>query len=188
MNVKTFISGLYPPLSLLGISMLLLLGDRKKVRMDVERWKKERRLQGLGFYHSLSYLLTWMPEFRNLFYRRLGKIGKILNVFFPGERTLSLTPHEIGGGMYILHGTSTYVNTRSIGINCTVHQNTTIGDNGKGIPTLGDNVFIGTGAVVLGPIHIGNNVIIGAGALIIENVPDNCVVVGEKARIKDLKI
>lgn len=50
-------------------------------------------------------------------------------------------------------------------------------------PRIGDNVYIGCGAKVLGPIKIGNNVKIGAGAVVIKDVPDNATVVGVPARI-----
>ena len=52
-----------------------------------------------------------------------------------------------------------------------------------GTPTIGDHVIIFPGAKVIGKIHIGNNVIIGANATVINDVPDNCVVVGTPARI-----
>ena len=66
--------------------------------------------------------------------------------------------------------------------NFTIYQNATIGYN-NGFPTIGNNVFIGAGAVVIGKIRIGNNVKIGAGAVVIEDVPDNCTVVGPKAKV-----
>ena len=51
-------------------------------------------------------------------------------------------------------------------------------------PVIGDNVDIGTGAKILGPIVIGNNVVIGANAVVIDNVPDNSVAVGVPAVVK----
>lgn len=50
-------------------------------------------------------------------------------------------------------------------------------------PVIGDNVKICTGAIVCGDITIGNNVIIGAGSVVFKSIPDNCVVVGNPARI-----
>jgi serine O-acetyltransferase len=49
---------------------------------------------------------------------------------------------------------------------------------------IGDNVDIGTGAKVLGPITIGNNAVIGANAVVLTDVPENCVAVGIPATIK----
>ncbi len=51
------------------------------------------------------------------------------------------------------------------------------------MPVLGDNVTIGSGANIIGPVHVGNNVEIGAGAVVIREIPDNCVAVGVPARI-----
>lgn len=52
-----------------------------------------------------------------------------------------------------------------------------------GSPIIGNNVFIGAGATIIGNIRIGNNVKIGAGAIVVSDVPDNSTVVCEKARI-----
>lgn len=56
-------------------------------------------------------------------------------------------------------------------------------DSGGGCPTVGDNVFIGTNACVLGNIKIGNNVVIAAGAIVLQDVPDNVTVAGVPAKI-----
>jgi maltose O-acetyltransferase len=52
-----------------------------------------------------------------------------------------------------------------------------------GLVSIGDNVFIGAGTIVLPNVSIGNNVIIGAGSVVSHDIPDNCVVVGSPARI-----
>ena len=52
-----------------------------------------------------------------------------------------------------------------------------------GIPDIGNNVKISTGACVLGEIKIGNNVTIGANAVVLKDVPDDCIAVGVPARI-----
>lgn len=76
--------------------------------------------------------------------------------------------------------------TSSIGKKCTIFQQVTIGikdmDNLQG-PIIGNNVVIGAGAKIIGPIRIGNNVTIGAGAIVVSDIPDNCVVVSPKATI-----
>lgn len=74
-----------------------------------------------------------------------------------------------------------------VGENCTIMQHVTIGSNniiggGKG-PIIGDNVFIGAGAKIIGNVKIGNNVKIGAGSVVVEDIPDNCTVVMHKPRI-----
>ena len=186
-SIKYLLSGIYPPISLIPILCLLVSKtDKRIIEMDVARWKKEVHLNSdIGFYHALSHLLLWHKEFRNLLYRRMGKTGKILSRVLPGEKTLYLPPSPIGGGFFIRHGYSTFVNTHRIGDNLTIHQNTTIGDDGRGgYPTIGNNVFIGTGAIIIGDITIGDNAKIGAGAIVVDSVPANSVILSPKARKK----
>lgn len=72
--------------------------------------------------------------------------------------------------------------TTTIGDNCTIYHNSTLGGTGKDKykrhPDLGNNVIVGSGAKVLGPIKIGNNVKIGANSVVLKNIPDNVTVVG----------
>jgi len=95
---------------------------------------------------------------------------------------------NIGPGMLIGHFSGIMIaGNVKIGKNCTLHQGVTIGLAGregeKGVPTLGNDVFIGAGAVVLGKIKIGDSVAIGANAVVSDDMPDNAVVVGNKAKI-----
>ena len=59
----------------------------------------------------------------------------------------------------------------------------TLGYKGDGCPTIGNNVTIGVGAVVIGDVKIGNNVRIGANAIVVHDVPDNCTVCSPAATI-----
>ena len=71
----------------------------------------------------------------------------------------------------------------AIGRNCVIAPWVTIGTNGSVAgPHIGDDVFIGTGAKVLGAIHVGDRVRIGANAVVIEDVPPDTTVVGIPAR------
>jgi serine O-acetyltransferase len=75
-----------------------------------------------------------------------------------------------------------------IGQGTYIYQNVTIGGNGKtaalnGVPTIGENVFIGAGAVIMGPITIGNNAKIGANAVVTKSVPEYGVALGAPAKI-----
>ena len=72
-----------------------------------------------------------------------------------------------------------------IGEHCRIGQNVTIGGTGgkEGVPVIGNRVFIGCNAVVLGPITVGDESTIGAGAVVTKDVPANCVVAGVPARI-----
>ena len=94
----------------------------------------------------------------------------------------------IGEGLFIDHGMGVVIGeTTVIGDNCLLYQGVTLGgtgkDKGKRHPTLGDNVMVGAGAKVLGPINIGNNVKVAANAVVLKDIPDNCTAVGVPARI-----
>ena len=72
-----------------------------------------------------------------------------------------------------------------IGSNCVIGTNVTIGgrSKSKGVPIIGNNVYIATGAKVLGDITIGDNCVVGANAVLIADVPDNCIVAGIPAKV-----
>ena len=94
----------------------------------------------------------------------------------------------IGKRFFIDHGTGVVIGeTTEIGDDCTIYQGVTLGgtgkDTGKRHPTLGNNVMVGSGAKVLGPIKIGNNVRIAAGAVVLTDIPDNCTAVGVPAKV-----
>ncbi len=106
-------------------------------------------------------------------------------------RRLNIEIHPaatIGRRFFIDHGTGVVIGeTTEIGDDCTIYQGVTLGgtgkDKGKRHPTLGNNVMVGSGAKVLGPIKIGNNVRIAAGAVVLTDIPDNCTAVGIPAKV-----
>jgi serine O-acetyltransferase len=88
---------------------------------------------------------------------------------------------DIGGGLYLPHGNVVVDGMVSIGRNCVIAPWVTIGTNGSVAgPHIGDDVFIGTGAKVLGAIHVGDRARIGA--IVIDNVLPDTTVVGIPAR------
>ena len=94
----------------------------------------------------------------------------------------------IGSGLFIDHGMGVVIGeTTEIGDNCTLYQGVTLGgtgkDTGKRHPTLGDNVLVGAGAKVLGPVNIGDGSKIAAGAVVLKDVPENSTAVGIPAKI-----
>lgn len=93
-----------------------------------------------------------------------------------------------GGGLKFFHyGSVIIANSVILGKNVSIHHDVTLGriftGPNKGVPTIGDNVVIFPGAKIIGNIRIGNNVVIGANAVVLNDVPDNCVVAGNVARI-----
>ena len=89
----------------------------------------------------------------------------------------------IGNSFFIDHATGVVIGeTAIIGDHVIIYQGVTLGgvssSKGKRHPTIGNNVVIGTGAIVLGNITIGNNVRIGASSVVLKDIPDDSTVVG----------
>lgn len=99
---------------------------------------------------------------------------------------------RVGKGFFIDHGAGVVIGeTAVVGDHCFLFHNVTLGGTGKydgqRHPVLGDHVFIGTNAILLGPIRVGDHAKIGANALIINHdVPSHSTVVGTPARIVKL--
>jgi serine O-acetyltransferase len=101
---------------------------------------------------------------------------------------MSLDPHAtIGGGLYIGHIGGVHINPQAIiGRNCDIAHRVTIGASAmgrKGAPILGDQVYVGTGATVIGKIKIGNGAKIAANTLVMSNIPEGATVMGVPGRI-----
>ena len=93
----------------------------------------------------------------------------------------------LGEGLFIDHGAGVVIGeTAEVGQNVTIYQGVTLGgtgkETGKRHPTVGDNVVIGAGSLLLGSITVGNNVRVGAGSVVVQNVPSNTTVVGNPGR------
>jgi len=100
---------------------------------------------------------------------------------------------KIGAGFFIDHGSGVVIGeTAEIGDDVTLYQGVTLGGTGKKKgkrhPTLGNNVIVGAGSKILGPITIGSNVKIGANSVVLHHVPDNAIVVGVPGRVIKKKV
>src|SRR5699024_2703000 len=96
----------------------------------------------------------------------------------------SIPFNVFGPGLNIAHYGSIVVNGNArVGQNCRMHSATNIGETRGKSPTIGDNCYIGPGAVISGDIKIGNNVAIGANAVVLKDVPSNVTVAGIPAKI-----
>ncbi|HBC97657.1 MAG TPA: serine O-acetyltransferase [Clostridium sp.] len=138
------------------------------------------------FIHALiHYRISHFFYKRKLFFiaRAISQLSRMLTgiEIHPGAK--------IGKGLFIDHGMGVVIGeTAEIGDNVTLYHGVTLGgtgkdDTGKRHPTVGNNVFIGSGAKILGPIVVGDNVKIGANAVVLENIPSDCTAVGIPARI-----
>ena len=131
-------------------------------------------------YHRIAH---WLYEHGHFFLARW--------VSQHGRRRTGIEIHPgatIGRCLFIDHGMGiVFGETTVIGDNCTIYHGVTLGgtgkDTGKRHPTLGNNVLVGAGARVLGPMKIGDNSKIAANAVVLEEVPPNCTAVGVPARV-----
>lgn len=93
----------------------------------------------------------------------------------------------IGPGLHLGHPYTIIIGPTTIGANCSLTHNVTIGmglsAERRGIPTLGDDVWIGPNAVLTGPIHIGDGATVAAGSVVSRDVPPGALVMGNPARI-----
>ncbi|WP_232224054.1 serine O-acetyltransferase [Gillisia sp. CAL575] len=92
----------------------------------------------------------------------------------------------IGDKFYIGHFGGIIINSQSvIGNNCNISQGVTVGVSGvgkyRGVPIIGNNVYIGANAVIAGNVKIGDNVVIGANSLVTSSVEKNTTVLGVPA-------
>ncbi len=172
-----------------GAPLLLpyaLSSSRRTVALDAKRWLEITRVSFRGL-RGTAFLLGRLPEFRSLFYYRLGRywrpVTSLLRLFYRPCPALYLATREIGPGLFIQHGFATIVGARRIGSNCWINQQVTVGYSDYGQPTIGNNVTIHSGAHVIGAVIIGDNAIVGAGAVVVKDVPPDCTVVGVPARI-----
>ena len=115
-------------------------------------------------------------------------IARLISQLGRGFTGIEIHPGaKIGKRLFIDHGMGIVIGeTAEIGDDCIIYHQATLGGTGKDKnkrhPTIGNNVMVGAGAKVLGPIIIGNNVKIGAGAVVLKNVEDNSTVVGVPAK------
>lgn len=121
--------------------------------------------------HNLHFLARWLSQ------RCVRRTGIEIH---PGA--------TIGKRFFIDHGTGVVIGeTTEIGDDVTIYQGVTLGGTGKDVgkrhPTVGNNVMIGAGAKVLGPIKIGDNTKIAAGSVVLHEIPANSTAVGTPARV-----
>jgi len=168
--------------------LFLISNQKHTIIKDIERWVTLYNVNNENLFLNLNWLLLYYPEFRNLFYYRLKRgninITLIAQIFYPPMGTLYICTNDIGAGLFIQHGFSTIIAAKSIGENCWINQQVTIGYSNKtDCPIIGNNVQITAGAKVIGKVVVGNNSIIGANSVVVKDIPENCTVVGNPAYI-----
>jgi serine O-acetyltransferase len=169
-------------------------------KQDVQRWVIPQQIADpskVTFPRTMRLLFRHMPLQAMLWFRlgtwcrnkgiRLipGFTQWILYLIYGLEIRVGT---DIGGGFYIAHPIGTVIVAKSIGRNCTVVSSVTMGmRNEWAFPEIGDNVFVGAGARILGGIKIGDGASIGANAVVLEDVPANATAVGIPAKVIKIK-
>ena len=148
---------------------------------------------------KISLILTY-PGVKAVFFHKIANffstakldlIARLISQFSRFLTGIEIHPKaQIGKNLFIDHGMGVVIGeTSEIGNNVTIYHNVTLGgiapsinaDNQRNMkrhPTLEDNVVVGSGAQILGPVLIGKNSLIGANAVVTKNVPEKSIMVG----------
>jgi serine O-acetyltransferase len=152
---------------------------------------------------KLSVILTY-PGVKAIFLYKIANFFSVAKFYLVARMISQLARFitgieihpaaKIGKNLFIDHGMGVVIGeTSDIGDNVTIYHNATLGGispsinsneqrNVKRHPTLKDNVVVGSGAQVLGPIEVGKNAKIGSNAVVTKDVPENAVMIGIPAR------
>ena len=170
----------YIPHLMLASGSVLVYSDLQRLEYQIG-FKLPKYLQLLYHLHTNRY-------YRTLFYHRMGPVKSALIEWYPpGDRYFSISATtKIGPSMWIAHPYATIINAETIGKNFSCIHCTTIGAH-KGRAVIGDDVSLGANVTIIGNVHIGNNVTIGAGSVVVKDIPDNCIAVGNPARVVKMK-
>jgi len=169
----------------------------KNILYDIDNVAKSdpvnpSRLEVLLCYPGIMAVIN--HRIAHFLYRRkhriIARLVSQMSRFFTG---IEIHPGaKIGKCLFIDHGMGVVIGeTAEVGDYVTMFHGATLGgtgkDSGKRHPTVGNNVIIGSGARVLGPVTIGDNAKVGAGAVVLHNVPSNATAVGVPAKILPAK-
>ena len=140
------------------------------------------------FLYSSFWAISFHRTAHKLYLKKHFFLARFISQFSRMVTGIEIHPGAtIGKGFFIDHGMGVVIGeTTEIGDNVLIYQGVTLGgtgkDTGKRHPTIGNNVMIGSGSKVLGPIVIGDNVKIGSGSVVLHDIPADCTAVGVPAR------
>ncbi len=139
----------------------------------------------------------WEKKFHYFLRKAQTAKNRLLKLYYKFRLKMITNSHgiewssnvKVGKGLYLCHSYNITINVNAeIGENCNIHKNVTIGQENrgerKGSPKIGNSVWIGIGATVVGNVVIGDDVLIAPGAFVNCNVPSHSVVIGNPCFIK----
>lgn len=174
-----------------GYLLIFCLPNKSVIVDEIDCWVQRNKINFCkSCFLRFTYLCTRYKEYRNLLFYRfksngfIGRVmGKLVMIFLPQMESLNIYADKIGNNLYIEHGNGTIISARSIGDNCWINQQVTIGYNlDNKAPVIGNGVRICAGAKVLGNIVVEDNVLIGANAVVIKDVKKQSIVAGVPAK------
>lgn len=183
-----------------------LIGSRSAFRVDLEKYyvvlfktatpSVSQKIRLLAFNMGVHCVAVYrFGQFANRLHKRHRVVGRMVRILYLlmnhgiafVHKVALREESEIGPGFHICHVGNIYLGPHRIGENCTVTHNVTIGvglAEGEGRrATIGDNVWIGTGSVIVGDITVGDGATISAGSIVTRDVPAECLVAGNPARV-----
>jgi serine O-acetyltransferase len=173
----------------------LLRSHMALFRQDAARWVRPEQIASIDEVtpRVLAGMLLRHRPLRAMAWFRLGSLAKAAGVRgVPGwsQRRLSRlyglelsVGSQVAGGLYVAHPAGTVISAESIGRDVTIIGSVTVGRRGTAeMPGIGDRVFVGAGARILGGVHVGDDAAIGANAVVLTDVPDGTTAVGVPAR------
>lgn len=169
----------------------------KNLRQDIKNILEndpaaKSKLEVLLLYPSIHALALYRVA-HALYKKKFFLAARIISQFGRFITGIEIHPGaRIGKRLFIDHGMGVVIGeTAEIGDNVTIYHGVTLGgtgkEKGKRHPSIGDNVVIGAGAKILGPVYVGSGAKIGANAVVLKDVPSNSTAVGIPAKIISAK-